>query len=110
MTATPTEFRVAWYKVEDESMVESQITFLPGHYIGVDKDAAVNFGDLVVAKRDLDAQAVFRRYEPQGFDKQGREIIDLVPLNPDYPTLRIDAENPGRILGKVVLHSRFLYS
>ena len=108
MTATPTDFRVSWYKVEDDSMVASQITFLPGHHIGVDKDAPVAFGDLVVAKRDRDANPVFRRYEPQGYDKQGREIIDLVPLNRDFPTLRIDADNPGRIVGKVVLHSRFL--
>jgi hypothetical protein len=40
---------------------------------------------------------VFRRYEPQGYDKQGREIIDLVPLNPNYPTLRIDSDNSSYI-------------
>jgi Peptidase S24-like len=102
MTLSPSDFRGTWYKVEDDSMVESQITFLPGQYIGVDKDAPVAFGDLVVAKRERDAKPVFRRYEPRGFDKQGREIIDLVPLNPDYSTLRIDAENPGHIVGKVV--------
>jgi hypothetical protein len=43
---------------------------------------------------------VFRRYEPQGYDKRGRHIIDLVPLNPNYPTLRIDACNPGSHRGE----------
>jgi SOS-response transcriptional repressor LexA len=108
MTVSPTDFRGTWYKVEDNSMVETEITFLPGHYIGVDEDAPVTFGDLVVAKRDRDAKPVFRRYEPQGYDKQGLQIIDLVPLNPEYPTLRIDAGNPGHIVGKVVLHTRWL--
>jgi SOS-response transcriptional repressor LexA len=108
MTASPTDFHVTWYKVEDDSMVASQITILPGQYIGVDKDAPVAFGDLVVAKRDRDANPVFRRYEPQGYDKEGREIIDLVPLNRNYPALRIDGDNPGHIVGKVVVHSRFL--
>jgi SOS-response transcriptional repressor LexA len=106
MTEWPPDFRATWFKVEDYSMVETQITFLPGQYIGVDKDAPVVFGDLVVAKRDRDAKPVFRRYEPQGYDKRGRKIIDLVPLNPNYPTLRIDADNPGHIVGKVVLSSR----
>jgi SOS-response transcriptional repressor LexA len=107
MTDWPHDCRATWFKVEDNSMVESQITFLPGQYIGVDKDAPVVFGDLVVAKRDRDAKPVFRRYEPQGYDKRGRQITDLVPLNPNYSTLRIDADNPGHIVGKVVLHSRF---
>jgi SOS-response transcriptional repressor LexA len=55
MTDWPPDFRATWFKVEDNSMVESQITFLPGQYIGVDEDAPVVFGDLVMAKRERDA-------------------------------------------------------
>jgi hypothetical protein len=71
--------------------------------------AAVHGGTGGAPDRDGRSHCAWdRRYEPQGYDKQGREIIDLVPLNRDFPTLRIDADNPGRIVGKVVLHSRFL--
>jgi SOS-response transcriptional repressor LexA len=75
MTDWPPDFRAIWFKVEDNSMVESQITFLPGQYIGVDEDVPVVFGDLPVAKRDRDAKPVFGRYEPQGYHKRGRHII-----------------------------------
>ena len=77
-----------------------------GDRITIDRAAPVKRGDYVVAKRDHDEQPVFRRHEPRGHDKYGREIIDLVPLNPDYPTLRIDGTNPGRILGRVIKRAR----
>jgi SOS-response transcriptional repressor LexA len=60
-----------------------------------------------VAKREQDQEATFKKYKLRGYDNQGREIIDLVPLNSDWPTLVIDAENPGQIVGTMVEHRRY---
>lgn len=63
-------------------------------------------GDCVVAKLDIDDTATFKKYRPRGF-KNGRECIELAPLNPDYPTLEINEENQGRIIGTMVEHRRY---
>lgn len=76
--------------------------------IVVDPDVAPQPGDLVVAKLDGEEEATFKKYRPRGTDSAGRPVIDLVPLNDDWPSLHIDAEHPGRIIGTVVEHRRYL--
>lgn len=76
--------------------------------IFVDPAAAPQPGDLVVAKLDNEDEATFKKYWPRGSDAKGSPIIDLVPLNEDWPPLRIDAEHPGHIIGTVIEHRRFL--
>ncbi len=98
-------------EVEGESMVVNppkagEVSYNPGDFIVCDPDATYKPGDLVIAKRDTDEQATFKKYRPVGLDGDGNEIIDLVPLNEDWPRIRIDADNPGHIVGKVVRHLR----
>ena len=64
-------------------------------------------GDFVVAKRDSDLSATFKKYRIRNQDEQGRDVIELTPLNPDWPTLMIDRDNPGRIVGTMVEHRRY---
>ena len=64
-------------------------------------------GDLVVAKRDNDQEATFKRYRLRSQDEQGRDVIELKPMNPDWPTLIIDRNNPGHIVGTMVEHRRY---
>jgi hypothetical protein len=33
-------------------------------------------------------------------------VFELVPLNDDYPTLMVDATNPGRLIALVIEHHR----
>jgi ribosomal protein S14 len=60
----------------------------------------VVFGDLVVAKRDRDAKPVFRRYEPQGYDKRGRHIIELVPAQSQLSQTADRCLQPGSHRGE----------
>lgn len=64
-------------------------------------------GDFVVAKLESDAEATFKKYRLAGMGKNGDPIIELVPLNNDWPTLRINEENPGRIVGTMLEHRRY---
>jgi SOS-response transcriptional repressor LexA len=90
-------------EIEDDSMAApgDVSTFRPGDVITVALNAPAKPGDFVLAQRDQDERPLFRRYQPRG-----RNVVDLVPLNPAYATVRIDGANPGRILGRVVMHSR----
>ncbi len=81
--------------------------FNDGDKIVVDPDVAPQPGDFVVAKLDGQEEATFKKYRPRGTDGSGRPIIDLVPLNEDWPVLRIDADTPGRVVGTVVEHRRY---
>lgn len=64
-------------------------------------------GDYVVAALNGQAEATFKKYRPRGDDENGDPIIELAPLNPDYPTLVISARNPGQIVGTMMEHRRF---
>lgn len=74
----------------------------PGDKIIVEPHLTPAPGTLVVAQLDGDDRATLKRYRDRGKDSDGNPIIELAPINPDYPTLRIDAANPGRIVGVVV--------
>ena len=91
--------------VEGDSMMPE---FRPGDRIVVDPAETPQPGEYVVAKLDSREQATFKKYRPRGYDTHGIEIIELAPLNPDWPTLYIDANNPGHIIGPVVQHRRRL--
>ena len=81
--------------------------FEDGDKIIVDPDITPVPGDFVVAKLDDADEATFKKYRPRGIDATGRPVIELVPLNEDWPSLRIDAEHPGRIVGTMVEHRRY---
>jgi SOS-response transcriptional repressor LexA len=81
--------------------------FRDGDKIIIDPEVAPQPGDFVVAKLDREDEATFKKYRPRGADKDGAPIIELVPINPDWPTLMINAEQPGRIVGTLIEHRRY---
>ena len=80
--------------------------FVPGDIVIIDPDVTPQPGDYVIAKND-DQEATFKKYRPRGRNEKGQEYFELVPLNPDYPTLRSDLDQIV-IIGTVVQHNRIL--
>jgi SOS-response transcriptional repressor LexA len=96
--------RVAFaLKVQGSSM---EPEFMAGDVIIVDPNIQPRPGDFVVAKLDGEEKATFKRYRDRGTDGDGARVIELVPSNPDYPTLRIDSGSPGKIIATMVEHRR----
>lgn len=81
--------------------------FKAGDIIVIDSGIEPLPGDFVVAKLDNEDRATFKKYRPRGQDEDGKPVIELAPLNPDYPSLFISARTPGRIIGVMVEHRRF---
>lgn len=90
--------------VRDESMAPD---FRDGDKVILEPDTAPQPGDFVLAKLDQEAEATFRKFRPRGADVQGAAIIELVPLNPDWPTQIITADSPGRVIATMVEHRRY---
>lgn len=82
--------------------------FGEGDIIIVDPNVQAMPGDFVVAKREDQDDATFKQYLARGSDKKGRPVFDLKPLNEAWPTISVDASNPGKIVGVVVEHRRVL--
>ncbi len=81
--------------------------FQPGDKVIIDPMVRPRPGDFVIAKRDNDQEATFKKYRLRSQDEHGRDMIELTPLNSDWPTLMIDRDNPGRIVGTMVEHRRY---
>lgn len=90
--------------IRDESMAPE---FREGDRIIIDPEVTPQPGDFVIAKLDRDEEATFKKFRERGADADGASMIELVPLNPDWPTLAINAETPGRIIGTLVEHRRY---
>lgn len=78
----------------------------PGDRVVVDPGEPVRPGDIVVAKLENEQQATIKKYRSRGTDENGVAIFELVPLNDDFPVLRVDANNPGHIIGPIVEYRR----
>lgn len=89
--------------VEGRSM---EPEFVDGDIIVIDPHVAPQPGDFVVAKLDRDERATFKKFRSRGLDSEGNPAFELVPLNEDFPTLRVDASNPGHVIGVMVEHRR----
>ncbi len=79
--------------------------FREGDRVIVDPAVSPLPGDFVVAKLDDAHEATFKKYRPLGTGKGA--AIELIALNPDWPALRIDRQNPGRIVATMVEHHRY---
>ena len=90
--------------VEGESMIDE---FYPGDIVIVDPEVAPRPGDYVVAKMAAEEAVMFRKYRPRGMDKGGKPMVELAPLNEDYPATVIDSTSPGLIIGTMVEHRKF---
>jgi len=81
--------------------------FLEGDVIIIDPEIEAQPGDFVVAKRENDETATFKKFVHKGFDDQGEPIISLESLNPVHPDLAMDSRFPGRIVGPMVEHRHY---
>lgn len=96
-------------EIKGDSMIappgSGEESFNEGDRIIVDCTVTPLPGDFVVA-RNGEHEATFKKYRPRGVDEQGRDVFELVPLNPDYPTIRSDRQ-PVQIIGVMVEHRRY---
>ena len=90
--------------VEGESMIDE---FYPGDIVIVDPEVAPRPGDYVVAKMASEDPVMFRKYRPRGMDKGGKPIVELAPLNEDYPATVIDSKSLGLVIGTMVEHRKY---
>ncbi|AWV87083.1 LexA family transcriptional repressor [Acinetobacter radioresistens] len=83
--------------------------YLPGDEIVVDAARAPIPGSLVVAQEIQHGAALttFKKYRVIGVNEHGVDIIELVPLNPDFPTYN-SMQIEISIIGVVVQHHRDL--
>lgn len=91
-------------KVEGLSMSP---TFMPGDELIVDGSLEAKPGSLVIAQEIQHgvARTTFKKYRVIGVNEFGVDIIELVPLNPDFPTLN-SLQIDIAIIGVVVRHNR----
>lgn len=86
-------------EIKGDSMLPD---FRPGDRVIIDPAVEPRPGDFVVAKLNSEQEATFKKYRVRA-----PGVIELVPLNDDYPTLTIGSEHPGRIVGVMVEHRRY---
>ena len=80
--------------------------FKPGDRIIVDPDTQPLPGDFVIAQNDGE-EATFKKYKPRGFDANGREYFELIPINENYPKLDSRFQDI-KIIATVIDHIRSL--
>lgn len=83
--------------------------FTPGDEIVVDASILPKPGSLVIAQEVKHgcAMTTFKKYRVLGVNEHGVDVIELVPLNPDYPTYN-STQIDISIIGVVVEHHRNL--
>ncbi|HCL59936.1 MAG TPA: peptidase [Acinetobacter sp.] len=81
--------------------------FMPGDEIVVDAALDPKPGSLVVAQEIQHgvAMTTFKKYRVVGVNEHGVDIIELVPLNPDFPTYN-SSQIEISIIGVVVQHHK----
>lgn len=80
--------------------------FKEGDIIIIDPEVAPSPGNYVVAKNS-EEEATFKKYRPRGVNEKGEHYFELVPLNPDFETMRSDHQSIT-IIGTAVDHVRRL--
>lgn len=83
--------------------------FMPGDELIVDGSLQAKPGSLVVAQEMQNgmAKTTFKKYRVIGVNEHGVDIVELVPLNNDFPTLN-SLQVEISIIGVVVRHIREL--
>lgn len=89
-------------QIKGESM---QPDFAMGDRVIIDPNVQPQAGDFVVAKNG-DEEATFKKYRVRGTDQAGNVIFELVPINPDFETMRSD-ERLMSIVGVMVEHRKY---
>jgi transcriptional regulator with XRE-family HTH domain len=93
--------RAIFIEIADKSMSNPQepVSFEPGDKALIDLDAEPAPGDFVLALVPDEKTALFRLYREVGRAEDGSMIVDLVPLNLNFRTVRISNASPGQIVG-----------
>lgn len=89
-------------EIKGDSMLPD---FKPGDRVIIDPAVSPCPGDFVVAKNG-EEEATFKKYRPRGRNEKGEQVVELVPLNPDYESLRSDI-TPFVIIGTMVEARRY---
>jgi len=89
-------------EIKGDSMLPD---FKEGDRVIIDPTVAPNPGDFVVS-RNAQFEATFKKYRSRGLNEKGEELIELVPLNLDYPIIRSDM-SPVFIIGTMVEHRKY---
>lgn len=89
-------------EIKGDSMLPE---FKSGDRVIIDPAIAPQPGDYVVAKNG-EEEATFKKYRPRGMNESGDVVIELVPLNEDYPSMRSDLM-PVTIIGTMVEHRKY---
>ena len=89
-------------EIQGDSMLPE---FLEGDVVMIDPDEPPHPGDFVVAKNG-EHEATFKKYKPRGYNAEGFEWFELVPLNDNYPPMRSDVCQI-KIIGTMVEHRRY---
>lgn len=84
-------------EIKGDSMLPD---FQPGDRVIIDPSVRPQPGDYVVAKNG-EEEATFKKYRLRSINDHGTEVFELVPLNPDYPSIRSDV-TPIHIVGTMV--------
>uniref|UniRef100_A5WF43 Phage repressor protein, Serine peptidase, MEROPS family S24 n=1 Tax=Psychrobacter sp. (strain PRwf-1) TaxID=349106 RepID=A5WF43_PSYWF len=93
-----------WVELNGLSMIPD---FYPEELVLINPDMQPSPGDYVVAKKAGENAVTFKKWRPRGFDDDGVEYCELVPLNPDFPI--IDSRHtPFTICGVAVEHKKKL--
>lgn len=80
--------------------------FKEGEIIIIDTEVIPQPGDFVLAQNEQQ-EATFKKYRARGCGDDGRDIFDLVPINPDYATIQTDSTKT-QIIGVIVEHIRVM--
>lgn len=84
-------------EIKGDSMLPD---FQPGDRVIIDPSVRPQPGDYVVAKNG-EEESTFKKYRLRSINDHGTEVFELVPLNPDYPSIRSDV-TPITIVGTMV--------
>lgn len=84
-------------EIKGDSMLPE---FAQGDRVIIDPGVKPRPGDYVVAKNG-DDEATFKKYRLRSINEHGVDVFELVPLNPDYPSMRSDV-TPITIVGTMV--------
>lgn len=86
-------------RIDDRSM-EPEIR--PDDIVIIDPDVPPTPGDFVVARLDGVREALLRKFRPKAALPTEYPEVELVPLNEDWPSVLIEVNGPGRVVGPVV--------
>lgn len=89
-------------EIKGDSMLPE---FDAGDRVIIDPQIEPQPGDFVVAKNG-DEEATFKKYRLRGINEKGQMVVELVPLNPNYPSIRSDTTKIT-IVGTMVEHRKY---